>query len=356
MQDCCTILHVDPPEVYVRNHPFPQAYVQRVNKSNFLVLTSSLLKLYEGKPGELRFVIGHELGHLKCDHLKLRDASYGLFSAVQAVDLAVVPDEFQVVLPTLALGRVFSWARESEISADRAGLLCCQDPQVAYNALARLLSGIGADSKWVDPTESDFDAEKIIKNYRQWENEPLVDFVLRIKKASSQHPFIPQRLAALKMWEKGGAYRAILGRTKSQADAADQLAVITTIKAAGLAPSGEKIDAYVIAYDGDRKLLTTPKVKNCHAATWSKINVVHRCANGRPIFFEIWDSNLFADTLVGGFVIFAVNPKTDGGKGSATYTVNIVWDWKERMGQTRSGLVQVTVEFTKRAKRVKGDN
>ena len=84
-------------------------------------------------------------------------------AAVQAINVAVVPDKYQAVLPTLGLGRLYTWCRESEISADRAGLLCCGEPKVAYQAIMRLQHGLNPDSPWIDPEAKDFDPEAVIK-------------------------------------------------------------------------------------------------------------------------------------------------------------------------------------------------
>ncbi len=127
--DCARTLGVEKPAVYVRNNPFTRIYAVRAGGRDHLVLTSALLNLFEERPAELRFVIGRELGHIKCGHAELKRTSYAILSAVQAINAAVVPDRYQNVLPLLGLGRLFTWSREAEFSADRAGLLCCGEPK-----------------------------------------------------------------------------------------------------------------------------------------------------------------------------------------------------------------------------------
>ena len=137
--DCARILNVSKPTVIVRNDPRTTAYVVASDSQTFLVLTSALIKLYDGADDELRFVIGHELGRIKCEHLQVRKAALGLITVLTTVNQAAAPAGADAVLPTLLVGRMVTWAREAEISADRAGLLCCGHPQIAFNALARLL-------------------------------------------------------------------------------------------------------------------------------------------------------------------------------------------------------------------------
>jgi Zn-dependent protease with chaperone function len=61
--DCAAILGVAKPDVYVRNSPQTLIYTVQAGGRSYLVLTGALLNLFEGRPDELRFVVGRELGH-----------------------------------------------------------------------------------------------------------------------------------------------------------------------------------------------------------------------------------------------------------------------------------------------------
>lgn len=346
VSDCAKILDVEEPETHVRLSPLPRCYLILAGDQSFLILTSAILNLYEGQEGELRFIVGHELGHLKCQHGRLTTASYGIQVAIQAISLAVVPDQAQVRLPTLGLGRLCTWMRESEISADRAGLLCCQDPQTAYNALSRQLHGLGSGSEWIDPQHPDFDAEALIRSYRQWEDEPFVEFVQRAKRFTAESPFIPERIAALKAWADSGQWQQILARTDKKSPG--QLAVIDAIAVSGLAKQGETVDAYLIAYDGHRHLFTTSVVEDCNAATWRKIAFSHQHLDSKPIFFEAWDDNLGADTFLGGFTLYPVRPPGFEDGQQTVEHVPLVWSWTKRSNLTRRGHAAIRLAFDKR--------
>ena len=138
------------------------------------MVTSGLLKLYDKRPNELRFVIGRELGHLKADHDRMHQFGLAVLALIQAVDASILPDKFQNALPTLAFGRFLSWLRESEITADRAGLLCCQDPAIAHSAMIRQLHGLPEGNSYLDPANPNFDEDAIIRNFQQWQYQPLV--------------------------------------------------------------------------------------------------------------------------------------------------------------------------------------
>lgn len=243
--------------MFVRSSPLPLCYVVEAGDKNFLILTSTLLHLYEGQEGELRFIVGHELGHLVCDHQKTHNAAYGVLVAIQGINLAIVPDRAQVLLPTLAFGRLCSWMRESEISADRAGLLCCQDPQVAFNALSRLLSGLNASSTWIDPNSPNFDSNALMRESRRWEDEPFVEFVQHVKRFAAESPFIPERVAALKLRADSGEWQKILGRSNSDTQTQDsQLIVFDAISVSGLTSDDATIDPYVVVFEDRRQIFT----------------------------------------------------------------------------------------------------
>ena len=277
-------------------------------------------------------------------------------SAVQAINQAVVPDRYQVVLPTLGLGRLYTWCRESEISADRAGLLCCGEPKVAYQAIMRLQHGLNADSPWIDPEKPDFDAEKVIKNFQQWQYQPFVKLILDLKRHVLVHPFVPERLAALKAWADTGAYRAILGR---RGDAREgQLIEVMKIQAFELAPEGQSIDPYVIVLDKDQQVLRTATVPGVRAAQWRGFKSTDKGVDqprifhdGQPLFFEIWDDNRLLDTFVGGFVVYPDGSDAAPDKSGdrvAEYMVKILWDWQAPQSISRPGFARVNVRFLER--------
>ncbi len=170
VEDCCRILHVRMPKaIAIRPDPHYNAYAIGAGREYKLVLTSGLLDLFGARHDELRFVIGHELGHAKCQHMRLKVVGSAVLKILEAFPV-VDPS----VLPTLGLGCLLSWSREAEIAADRAGLLCCQDLELAQQAIIRLHCGIPRDSTWVNPETPDFDADKVIADFRAWENQPFV--------------------------------------------------------------------------------------------------------------------------------------------------------------------------------------
>jgi Zn-dependent protease with chaperone function len=354
--ECARTLEVDKPDVHVRNSPLTRAYTVRAGGRHHLVLTSALLNLFEDSPLELKFVVGRELGHIKCEHPELKRKSYAVLSTIQAIDVALVPDRCQNMLPLLALGRLLSWCRESEFSADRAGLLCCGEPKPAYEAIMRLQHGLRADSIWLDPEAKEFDPQAIIRSFRQWQYEPFIKFILYLKKQPLEHPYYQERLAMLKAWVDSGTHQKILERGAGPID--DQLIEVLKIQAFELAEEGQTADPYVVVRDGDRQVLRTRYAAAVREAEWSGfrstdtgVEQPRSFRNGQPLFFEIWDRNYVQDTFIGGFVIYPDGRDAkvaEAGESLAQYTGKILWDWNEPQTISRPGYARVMVRFSRR--------
>jgi Zn-dependent protease with chaperone function len=355
VSDCATTMGVDKPAVYLRNSPECRVYAVEASGRHHLVLTKGLLDLFAGRPDELKFVVGRELGHIRCGHAALIGKSYAVLHAVQAMDAAAIPERFQTALPLLAPGRLFTWCREAEFSADRAGLVCCGDPKVAYQAIMRLQHGLRADSPWIDPAAPEFDARAIVRGFEDWQYRPFARFVLSMKRQPLGHPYYQERLASLKSWVDSGAFRAVLERP---GDAPDRLIEVVLIRAYELAAEGDSVDPYVIVTDGDRQVLRTKYASAVREAEWTGFGAANKGVDqprgfrdGQPLFFEVWDRNDFGDTLVGGFVVYpaAGDAVADAsGERRAEYTTKILWDWKEPRAVASPGHADVVVRFSER--------
>jgi Zn-dependent protease with chaperone function len=334
--ECARILKMPKPAVFVRNWPFTEAYGAGFQDPHVLVLTSSLLALFSDRPDELRFIIGRELGHIKCKHMQMRAAGMAVLMLLSKIDTKFLQD--RQLLPPLAFGRFCSWCREAEISADRAGLLCCQDPQVAYDAMARLLVGLNAKSDWIDPSNPHFDADRIIQDFQAWESRPFVELLMSIQNGCAQQPFVPERMAALKTWWQSGAPSAVLGRTKLPEHTGS--AQITMIVLKNLCSDGETVNPYLKVIHREKVLFVTPKIDAARDAAWEDINQAFECEDGEPIFFEIWNAKYWGtwDSLIG---LSVIHPQT----GVRTYDATIHWDVFDRTSTQRIGSTRVGLEF-----------
>jgi Zn-dependent protease with chaperone function len=127
---CASLLDVKPPELFIKQDPTFNAYTIGTNEDNLIVIHSGLLDAV--KPAEMAFIIGHELGHIRSRHVTygtlVRLLHYGLGIAGSVLYLPLAP-------------ALDAWSRQSELTADRAGLLACLNPEAAVGALLLLAVG-----------------------------------------------------------------------------------------------------------------------------------------------------------------------------------------------------------------------
>lgn len=109
------------------------------------------------KKDELSFVIGHECGHLVLGHVVYHTALNVIGSAGGLLPMVGSVVEKTIKYPLNA------WSRRSEISADRAGVICCGDIQTAKRALFKLEAGL-LKTEGVDIDGYVMEAEQVLDN------------------------------------------------------------------------------------------------------------------------------------------------------------------------------------------------
>jgi Zn-dependent protease with chaperone function len=184
------------PELYVAADPFAQATTLGVDKP-FIALSSGLVELMD--TDELRFVLGHELGHAMSGHTLYRTLLMHLLNLASLVGwIPIGGIGLRVVISALR-----EWERKSELSADRAGLLACQDPEATRRAHMKLAGGAHL---------SEMDTEAFLAQAEEYENSgTLRDGILKLLNTErSSHPFAVVRAAEIRRWIESGDYDRII--------------------------------------------------------------------------------------------------------------------------------------------------
>ena len=181
---CAERLHIPVPSVYVApDVGVLNAHTFGTNDDSFIVLNGVLVDHLSDE--ELRFVIGHECGHIQNSHVVYMTALYYLVNAANVfVRWIVAP-------ATLALQ---AWSRQAEITCDRAGLICCGDMEPAMSALTRLALGSHRLAERLDLDE-----------YLKQLDESR-EGVGRIMELFHSHPYLPKRVEALRIFAKTHYY------------------------------------------------------------------------------------------------------------------------------------------------------
>lgn len=115
----CEKLGIDIPELYLELNVVPNAYTYG-DTNPFIVITSGLI---ETIPGELiPSVLAHECGHIACHHTLYTTMGNLLLNGTVSALSTLLPFGNLVAIP---LEVAFSyWMRCSELSADRAAVIC----------------------------------------------------------------------------------------------------------------------------------------------------------------------------------------------------------------------------------------
>lgn len=184
------------PELFIQASPLLNAVTVGIDEPK-IVVNSALLDLFDDE--ELRFVLGHELGHALSGHALYRTLLAYLLMFGQA--LSGIPfGNIGVMALQAALSE---WARKSELSCDRAGLLATQDVPTALRVQMKLASGGHLE---------DLDEAEFLAQAREFdESEDLRDSVIKLLMLDGQtHPMNVVRALELRRWVDSGDYSRIL--------------------------------------------------------------------------------------------------------------------------------------------------
>ncbi|WP_375561787.1 M48 family metallopeptidase [Bernardetia sp. OM2101] len=206
------------PEVYVSQSTILNAFAVGMDNP-FIVLNSGLVERLDDE--ELTEVLGHELGHIMSGHMLYRT----LFVILQKISKSLV----QLPVPNWIFSGVYyalqEWSRKSELSADRAGLLATQNPDVSLRVAMKLAGG---NFEQMDVAAFLEQAEEYNKNDNA--GDTVFKFLNII---GESHPFASTRALEIVNWVRSGNYDATLqGTYPRRTDAEKNASVWEDIKEA----------------------------------------------------------------------------------------------------------------------------
>lgn len=188
LDECCKTLSIRRPYAVVTNEISGlNAFTTGSDEEPFLVISSLLMKLTN--KDQVKFIIGHECGHIAMGHVAYHSALSTIsdFSTLIPVIGPIVANTVKYPLA--------AWSRRSEITADRAGLICCGNVDVAKKALLKL------EIPFQNINEIDID--EYVKNSDKFlEDSPL----RKIGEINALHPIISKRIHALDIFSNSQKY------------------------------------------------------------------------------------------------------------------------------------------------------
>jgi Zn-dependent protease with chaperone function len=197
--DACTTLDIEPPQLYVRQHPAPNAYTFAMRgKQPFVVLHTSLIDMLT--PEEVQAVIAHELGHLKCDHsVYLTPVNLLILAA------SIVPNVGVALAQTLQ-AQLLEWVRCAEFTCDRAALLATQNPKVVMSVLMKLAGG----SPKLAPQ---LNLDAFVAQARAYDDISKTELGVMVKEARTSqlsHPVPVLRAREIDRWASSTEYHKLM--------------------------------------------------------------------------------------------------------------------------------------------------
>lgn len=180
-QECEQKLQPGPVQLFVVPGRVLNAYTFGLENPKVIVLYSSLFHVMDAD--ELRFIIGHEMGHAALGHTWLNTLLGGM--------AGVPPSLGAAIIFTLAFRL---WNRACEYSADRAGLLACGRLDKAISALVKLVAA------GIKTSEEMKAALEILER----QDDTLEGMLAEI---TATHPLIGNRIEKLRSWAASNEYQ-----------------------------------------------------------------------------------------------------------------------------------------------------
>lgn len=180
--------------LYVTQDPTYNAAAWGMDKP-FVIVHSELLRDFTDD--EVRFVLGHEMGHVMSGHALYNTMLRLLLMLLNTVGGGIVG---LAALPVLLA--LLEWSRKAELSCDRAGLLAVQAPEPGLGTMLKFAGGAFSETNLAAFIEQ-------AEEYRG-QNE-LNDQVFKVMNLLwVTHPFPVIRVAEMRTWFESGAYERIM--------------------------------------------------------------------------------------------------------------------------------------------------
>ena len=193
VDECVERLGIRRPYVIVTNHMGGiNAMAFGSDDEPYVAVTSLMSKIMS--EDQMRFVIGHECGHIAMGHMVYHTAATMLGSLSQ-----YIPVVGKLVYSGMSIP-LNAWARRSEITADRAGLHCCKDPEIAKKTLLQIETAFNS--------AEDIDLAAYLETSKRYLDRSIVR---KVGEYGANHPMTPKRIEALDLFANSELYYEMMG-------------------------------------------------------------------------------------------------------------------------------------------------
>lgn len=193
------------PILYVNQNPSVNSYALG-DEMPYIVVNTALMDLLT--EAELRCVIAHELGHIKCGHTILIQMAIWVMNAASWLgDLTLGIGN---IITTGLILAFYEWRRKAELSADRAALLVMDDLNPILTCMMKMAGGSVKYGHECNIKEFELQADQY-QNLNQDNLNQIYKFLLYNggNGAFLTHPFPVERIKHIREWYNSSEYLEI---------------------------------------------------------------------------------------------------------------------------------------------------
>lgn len=162
-----------------------------------IILNSGLLDLCSDD--EILFIIGHECGHIKSNHMLYHMMARTINSSFRFIpfgDVAAEPIKYWL----------YYWDRMSEFTADRAGMLCCQNKTAVMQAFVKM-AGLPIN-EFENCDIGSFILQAV--EFQDLDEDTMNRLIKFVSISEENHPWTVMRAAEILKWIDAQNYQYIL--------------------------------------------------------------------------------------------------------------------------------------------------
>jgi Zn-dependent protease with chaperone function len=205
-RECVRDLDISPePTLFISQNPQVNAY-SLGQEFPYIVLNTGLLDLLDEQ--ELRTVIAHELGHIKCGHTLLIQMAMWAMSIIS--NLGQWTFGVGNIISSGLVFAFYEWRRKAELSSDRAALLVMDDVNIVFSTMMKISGGSKrymnecSLQEFIQQSKDfhDLDKDNLNQMYK-------VLMYTGVGGSMMSHPFAVDRVKYLQEWSESSEYATI---------------------------------------------------------------------------------------------------------------------------------------------------
>ena len=198
-------LGIDMPALYLELNRNPNAYTYGNEKAT-ITITSGLLECLEDD--ELYAVLAHECGHISCKHVLYHTMGNMILNGgIMGLSILNTNGFLNNIITTPLKLAFYRWMRCSELSADRASVICCEGSAPVVETMMRLAGGTTHIDSEINKQAFVEQAEEYKGLMDEKKLNKAIEFLLI---HGSTHPLLSVRAKESIEWEQTQQYKNIM--------------------------------------------------------------------------------------------------------------------------------------------------